>query len=101
MSALKVFGASIGYLRKHMVDAYGSRVLGIDDVDVKWVLTVPAIWDEAAKQFMREAAELVRIKTYYILIITKKTFSFKLPMALFYLYDAFYASDMFPKCAIF
>ncbi|KAL5012116.1 hypothetical protein ScPMuIL_010667 [Solemya velum] len=58
MSALKVFGASIGYLRKHMVDAYGSRVLGIDDVDVKWVLTVPAIWDEAAKQFMREAAEL-------------------------------------------
>ena len=24
--------------------------------DINWVLTVPAIWSDAAKQFMREAA---------------------------------------------
>lgn len=28
--------------------------------DVHWVLTVPAIWDLKAKQFMRDAAEKVR-----------------------------------------
>ena len=32
---------------------------GVTDADVHWVLTVPAIWDDAAKQFMREAAEKV------------------------------------------
>lgn len=72
MLALKVFAASIGYLRKHMVDAYGSRTFGIDDIDIKWVLTVPAIWDDAAKQFMREAAEMVRMsekKLYLFYVI--------------------------------
>ena len=28
--------------------------------EIHWVLTVPAIWNDAAKQFMREAAEAVR-----------------------------------------
>lgn len=28
---------------------------------MRWVLTVPAIWKQPAKQFMREAAYLVRI----------------------------------------
>jgi hypothetical protein len=37
----------------------GSQKLGqdvIDPRDINWVLTVPAIWSDAAKQFMREAA---------------------------------------------
>jgi len=29
--------------------------------DVQWVLTVPAIWKQEAKQFMREAALKVKI----------------------------------------
>ena len=29
--------------------------------DIQWVLTVPAIWTPAAKQFMREAAYQVRL----------------------------------------
>jgi hypothetical protein len=32
---------------------------GIRNSDIHWVLTVPAIWNDAAKQFMREAAEEV------------------------------------------
>lgn len=28
---------------------------------MRWVLTVPAIWKQPAKQFMREAAYLVRM----------------------------------------
>ena len=32
----------------------------IEDTDVKWVLTVPAIWTDPAKGFMRAAAIKVR-----------------------------------------
>lgn len=31
----------------------------IRDNDIKWVLTVPAIWSEQSKQFMRKCARLV------------------------------------------
>ena len=30
--------------------------LGITEDDITFVLTIPAIWNEPAKQFMREAA---------------------------------------------
>jgi len=33
---------------------------GFQPDEIHWVLTVPAIWNDAAKQFMREAAEAVR-----------------------------------------
>jgi len=36
-----------------------SRGALFSDSDYHWVLTVPAIWEDAAKQFMREAAEKV------------------------------------------
>ena len=29
--------------------------------DIRWVLTVPAIWNDESKSFMREAAYRVRI----------------------------------------
>jgi len=29
------------------------------DNEITWVITVPAIWDNAAKQFMRDAATKV------------------------------------------
>jgi hypothetical protein len=31
----------------------------IEPKDIRWVLTVPAIWSDAAKQFMRKSANLV------------------------------------------
>ncbi|XP_045179839.2 heat shock 70 kDa protein 12B-like [Mercenaria mercenaria] len=37
--------------------AQAERSSAVDEHDIRWVLTVPAIWDDAAKQFMREAAE--------------------------------------------
>jgi len=36
---------------------------GIKEGDVLWVLTVPAIWDDAAKVFMKEAAKQVGLVT--------------------------------------
>ncbi|KAK3109141.1 hypothetical protein FSP39_023794 [Pinctada imbricata] len=34
----------------------------VNDDDILWVLTVPAIWGQDAKQFMREAAQMAGIK---------------------------------------
>lgn len=31
----------------------------IQEEEIHWVLTVPAIWDDSAKKFMRDAAEKV------------------------------------------
>jgi len=59
MRALDVFAASIYYLKEHMFAQLQLRVPGIVQTDIRWVLTVPAIWDDAAKQFMTKAAEKV------------------------------------------
>ena len=56
MLALEVFGESIRYLKDHALRHLGGAY---DDDDIHWVLTVPAIWDDSAKQFMRLAAEKV------------------------------------------
>ena len=56
MLALEVFGESIRYLKDHALCQLGGT---FDDDDIRWVLTVPAIWDDSAKQFMRLAAEMV------------------------------------------
>ncbi|VDI61861.1 Hypothetical predicted protein [Mytilus galloprovincialis] len=38
------------------------RKLGTVEDDIFWVVSVPAIWNDSAKQFMRESAEKVGIK---------------------------------------
>ncbi|XP_062593072.1 heat shock 70 kDa protein 12A-like [Saccostrea cucullata] len=58
--ALHVFSHSIEFLKKTFFDNFKKKSLqdNIDlDKEILWVLTVPAIWDDAAKQFMREAAK--------------------------------------------
>jgi hypothetical protein len=61
MPALKVFSESIKYLRGHLENHLQSKqgIGGFQASEVDWVLTVPAIWTDPAKQFMREAANLV------------------------------------------
>ena len=55
--AIDVFSLSIAALADDMMKSSGSTVSGrVVKDDVHWVLTVPAIWSDAAKQFMREAA---------------------------------------------
>ena len=34
----------------------------MQDENIEWVLMVPAIWDDPAKQFMRKAAEKVFLR---------------------------------------
>ena len=60
---MEVFSQSIGYLRRHMIQSCEERDFGLSVEEIHWVLTVPAIWNDAAKQFMREAAINVNINT--------------------------------------
>ena len=77
MNAMKVFSESIKYLKDHFVEKIES-VKHVVETDIHWVLTVPAIWKDNAKQFMREAAQqvfvLFVILNFYICIIPLKTF---------------------------
>ncbi|XP_048767270.2 heat shock 70 kDa protein 12A-like [Ostrea edulis] len=56
LPALRVFSLSIEYLKTHLLRTLKDRLLTITMSDVKFILTVPAISTDAAKQFMREAA---------------------------------------------
>lgn len=57
--AIDVFANSIKALVNHLMDALESRGTGVKASDIKWVLTVPAIWTDNSKQFMRKSAEKV------------------------------------------
>ncbi|KAK3600523.1 hypothetical protein CHS0354_028723 [Potamilus streckersoni] len=61
-SAIRIFSSAIEYLINHMLSAMGGRLVGVGHDDVHWVLTVPAIWDDKAKHFMRTAAEMAGIQ---------------------------------------
>lgn len=56
MPAMKVFTEGIRYLKDHLLKTCEADLVGLEFDEVHWVLTVPAIWDDSAKQFMREAA---------------------------------------------
>ncbi|XP_052787474.1 heat shock 70 kDa protein 12A-like [Mya arenaria] len=55
--AKTVFALSLKYLKDDLIAVTNDRISGmIKNTEIHWVLTVPAIWDDGAKQFMREAA---------------------------------------------
>ncbi|WAR00658.1 HS12B-like protein [Mya arenaria] len=56
LPAMLVFQEVIRYLKGHMLETLKKRGTMIENKDIHWVLTVPAIWRDAAKQFMRESA---------------------------------------------
>lgn len=57
MRAMDVFSIAIRHLKTNMLEEINKRVASnIYDKDVEFILTVPAIWGDAAKMFMREAA---------------------------------------------
>ena len=62
LPAIDVFAAAIEYMKDHFLDKLHD---GNDDEkfvtvkDIHFILTVPAIWSDLAKQFMRQAAIMV------------------------------------------
>ncbi|XP_035994601.1 heat shock 70 kDa protein 12A [Fundulus heteroclitus] len=63
LSALKVFTEALRFLKDDALETINNSVAGKKFIasDFTWVLTVPAIWDHSAKQFMREAAMQVAL----------------------------------------
>lgn len=59
LPAIDVFSLSIQALKDHLDSAIAVKNLELDKKKTKWVLTVPAIWTDTAKQFMRKCAEKV------------------------------------------
>ena len=59
MLALDVFSYSIGFLKNELLQHVTDAVKDFRQTDIHWVITVPAIWEDSAKQFMREAANKV------------------------------------------
>lgn len=57
-----IFTLSIKALKDHFKETVNRQhVSNVEDNEIKWVLTVPAIWNEAAKKFMRACA--VKVST--------------------------------------
>ena len=62
LPAISVFAHAIRFLGKHLLKELKIVCGDVVDPDViQWVLTVPAIWKDKAKQFMREAFYMVRM----------------------------------------
>ena len=59
LPAFDIFKMSISYLKKEAEKLLMEKGYRVSPDDVRWIITVPAIWSDAAKQFMREASEQV------------------------------------------
>ena len=64
LPALTVFSESLKYLKQSLLEEAKKQQTDIRIDDIKWILTVPAIWSDPAKAFMRTAAIEVYITTF-------------------------------------
>ncbi|VDI57968.1 Hypothetical predicted protein [Mytilus galloprovincialis] len=56
ISAKLLFSSCIKYLKEHFRKTIDERQIGVQEDKIKWIITVPAIWNDSCKQFMRESA---------------------------------------------
>jgi len=62
MNAMRVFSAVFKFLRDFVLGVMEKQgIKSLREDEIKWVVTVPAIWSNKAKQFMKEAAAKVRL----------------------------------------
>lgn len=64
--ALDIFSFAIKYLKERAEEKLSRSLKNVKANDIHYVLTVPAIWNDQAKLFMRRAAEKVGITILYI-----------------------------------
>lgn len=65
MPALTIFSMAIGYLKDHALSLLNNpryAAVTIELTDIFFVITVPAIWNDRSKLFMREAAVTVKFR---------------------------------------
>ncbi|VDI26127.1 Hypothetical predicted protein [Mytilus galloprovincialis] len=56
-TAFDIFSMSIKYLKQEAEKLMLEKGQKVVKENISWIITVPAIWTDAAKQFMRQAAE--------------------------------------------
>lgn len=61
LPAIDIFKHAIKALKDHFEDAAKDRGVVFKPEEVLYVLTVPAIWSESAKKFMKKAASKVSL----------------------------------------
>ncbi|XP_052688062.1 heat shock 70 kDa protein 12A-like isoform X2 [Crassostrea angulata] len=71
MLGLTILSMIIRYLKDNLFKRLEQRGMPSRDQDILWVLTVPAIWSDAAKQFTKEAAEEAGIKPNDVMLVYK------------------------------
>lgn len=64
LPAAEVFRLSIKALKDHLLETLRKSCDMIKEEEIRYVLTVPAIWTDPAKEFMRAAAEGVGLYIY-------------------------------------
>ena len=65
MKAMEVFSICIRHLKKQLLSEMNKRFANeVSEKDIHYVLTVPGIWKDAARRFMRKAATQVRFKIF-------------------------------------
>ncbi|XP_045166462.2 heat shock 70 kDa protein 12B-like [Mercenaria mercenaria] len=57
LPVIEVFSKSIEYMKDHVIDHLRQNGITYPEAETKWVITVPAIWNDPAKHVMRRAAE--------------------------------------------
>ena len=67
MPAMEIFSHAIRYLKDHCLGTIDDRGFLPNTKDIKFILTVPAIWNDRSKEFMREAAIKVSFKNFFYL----------------------------------
>ncbi|XP_052076103.1 heat shock 70 kDa protein 12B-like [Mytilus californianus] len=72
MSALEILSLVIKCLKNQLLETLKSeKNIEVYNDEIHWVLTVPAIWTESGKQFMREAEEKAGISGEHLLLCLK------------------------------
>lgn len=66
MSGLVVFSELLRYLKQSLLDEVKNQLIDIELSEIKWVITVPAIWSDPAKAFMRRVAMKVFLQVYFL-----------------------------------
>lgn len=84
MKAIKVFSSGVGYLKDHLLKLCREHITELEEeYDIKWVLTVPATWNNSSKLFLKEAAEKTGICSDKLMIVAEPEAAF-----LFCMYQA-------------
>ena len=70
IQSIKIFALTLRFLKGHLLNALRMRGRDISTEDIKWLVTVPTMWNDVCKQFVRQAAVQVRHQTPYQLLFT-------------------------------